>query len=225
MATAVTDYKVKDLGLADWGRKEIAIAEHEMPGLMAIRRKYAAQPAARGRAHRRQAAHDHSDGRAHRDPAELWAPRSAGRAAISSPLRTTPPPPSPSRAHRFSRAKANRWRITGITRMRILHWADGGRPNLHSSTTAATPLCSSTSAAMPRRIRQDPGPQCRESERGKRSFWPRSARPCRDRRILQPGARRTSSASGRDHHRRPPAVSEGKNGDCCVSRPSTSTTR
>ena len=37
------DYKVADLSLADWGRKEIAIAEHEMPGLMAIRRKYAAQ--------------------------------------------------------------------------------------------------------------------------------------------------------------------------------------
>ncbi len=37
------DYKIKDIGLADWGRKEIAIAEHEMPGLMAIRREYAGQ--------------------------------------------------------------------------------------------------------------------------------------------------------------------------------------
>src|SRR6266550_4664359 len=35
------DFKVRDLGLADWGRKEIAIAEKEMPGLMAIREKYA----------------------------------------------------------------------------------------------------------------------------------------------------------------------------------------
>jgi adenosylhomocysteinase len=35
------DYVVADLGLAELGRKEIAIAEHEMPGLMAIRRKYA----------------------------------------------------------------------------------------------------------------------------------------------------------------------------------------
>jgi adenosylhomocysteinase len=35
------DYVVANLALADWGRKEIAIAEHEMPGLMAIRRKYA----------------------------------------------------------------------------------------------------------------------------------------------------------------------------------------
>ncbi len=36
-----TDYKVADLKLADWGRKEIAIAESEMPALMAIRREYA----------------------------------------------------------------------------------------------------------------------------------------------------------------------------------------
>ena len=36
-----TDFKVKDLGLAEFGRKEISIAEKEMPGLMAIREKYA----------------------------------------------------------------------------------------------------------------------------------------------------------------------------------------
>src|SRR5690554_7410453 len=36
------DYKVADISLAEWGRKEIAIAESEMPALMAIRRKYAA---------------------------------------------------------------------------------------------------------------------------------------------------------------------------------------
>ena len=34
-------YKVADISLADWGRKEITIAEQEMPGLMSIRRKYA----------------------------------------------------------------------------------------------------------------------------------------------------------------------------------------
>src|SRR6187200_2682550 len=39
------DYRIADLALADWGRKEINIAEGEMPGLMAIRREYqAAQP-------------------------------------------------------------------------------------------------------------------------------------------------------------------------------------
>jgi adenosylhomocysteinase len=43
-----TDHVVKDLGLADWGRKEIKIAETEMPGLMAIREEYAAQQPLRG---------------------------------------------------------------------------------------------------------------------------------------------------------------------------------
>jgi adenosylhomocysteinase len=38
-----TDFKVADLSLADWGRKEIAIAESEMPALMAIRQEYARQ--------------------------------------------------------------------------------------------------------------------------------------------------------------------------------------
>ncbi|PID71545.1 MAG: adenosylhomocysteinase [Desulfobulbus propionicus] len=36
----MTDYKVADMGLVEWGRKEIAIAETEMPGLMAIREEY-----------------------------------------------------------------------------------------------------------------------------------------------------------------------------------------
>jgi adenosylhomocysteinase len=40
--------RVKDLGLADWGRKEIRIAETEMPGLMAIRREFAASQPLRG---------------------------------------------------------------------------------------------------------------------------------------------------------------------------------
>jgi len=41
----MTDYVVKDISLADWGRKEIEIAETEMPGLMAVRAEYAkAQP-------------------------------------------------------------------------------------------------------------------------------------------------------------------------------------
>jgi adenosylhomocysteinase len=44
----LTEYKVADLSLAEWGRKEIAIAEHEMPGLMAIRNKYAAEKPLKG---------------------------------------------------------------------------------------------------------------------------------------------------------------------------------
>src|SRR3954465_15212850 len=42
------DYEVADLALADWGRKEIAIAETEMPGLMAIREEFAPEQPLRG---------------------------------------------------------------------------------------------------------------------------------------------------------------------------------
>jgi adenosylhomocysteinase len=47
-AKSTPDFSVADLSLADWGRKEIAIAEHEMPGLMAIRKKYAATQPLKG---------------------------------------------------------------------------------------------------------------------------------------------------------------------------------
>jgi len=43
MTTATHDYKVADISLADFGRHEITIAEHEMPGLMALREQYQAQ--------------------------------------------------------------------------------------------------------------------------------------------------------------------------------------
>ncbi|MFL4972076.1 MAG: adenosylhomocysteinase [Microvirga sp.] len=42
------DYAVKDIGLAEWGRKEIAIAETEMPGLMAVRQEYAERQPLKG---------------------------------------------------------------------------------------------------------------------------------------------------------------------------------
>jgi len=42
------DYKVADIGLADWGRKEIAIAETEMPGLMALRAEYGTEQPLKG---------------------------------------------------------------------------------------------------------------------------------------------------------------------------------
>jgi adenosylhomocysteinase len=42
------NYKVKDIGLADWGRKEITIAESEMPGLMALRREFGASKPLKG---------------------------------------------------------------------------------------------------------------------------------------------------------------------------------
>jgi len=43
MPTQLSDYKVKDLTLADWGRREIQVAEKEMPGLMALRERFASK--------------------------------------------------------------------------------------------------------------------------------------------------------------------------------------
>src|ERR1700761_8827357 len=48
-AGAVHDFKVADLSLAAFGRKEIQLAEHEMPGLMALRREYAASQPLKGK--------------------------------------------------------------------------------------------------------------------------------------------------------------------------------
>src|SRR5208283_1588322 len=42
------DYAVKDLSLAEWGRKTIRVSEHEMPGLMSIRKKYGASKPLKG---------------------------------------------------------------------------------------------------------------------------------------------------------------------------------
>ena len=42
------DYKVKDISLADFGRKEISIAESEMPGLMALREEYSKKKPLKG---------------------------------------------------------------------------------------------------------------------------------------------------------------------------------
>ena len=46
--TGYTPYKVKDINLADWGRKEIELAEAEMPGLMALREEYGAEQPLKG---------------------------------------------------------------------------------------------------------------------------------------------------------------------------------
>jgi adenosylhomocysteinase len=52
MSTEKLRYKVKDISLADWGRKEIRIAEKEMPGLMAIRQEFGPKQPSRARASR-----------------------------------------------------------------------------------------------------------------------------------------------------------------------------
>ena len=48
MKNETADYKVADISLADWGRKEIEMAEKEMPGLMALREEYGSKKPLKG---------------------------------------------------------------------------------------------------------------------------------------------------------------------------------
>ena len=115
------DYKVKDISLADWGRKEIAMAEDEMPGLMALREEFGDQQAAEGRAHRRLPAHDHPDRGADRDPA--GARRHRALVVVQHLLH-----PGPCRRRHRRRRHAG-VRLEGHERGRILvvHRADHAR--------------------------------------------------------------------------------------------------
>jgi hypothetical protein len=115
------DFKVADLSLAEFGRKEIRLAEHEMPGLMAMRERVRRHQAAQGRAHRRLAAHDHPDRRADRDPGRarrrgalgqlqhLLHPGPRRRRVVVAPNGT----PRTRRASRCSPGRARRSRSTG----------------------------------------------------------------------------------------------------------------
>ena len=71
------DYKIADIKLADWGRKELDIAEHEMPGLIAIREKYAKQKPLKG-VRISGSLHDNPDGCAYRNAQGFGSRRSLG---------------------------------------------------------------------------------------------------------------------------------------------------
>ena len=60
-------YKVKDISLAAWGRREIELAEAEMPGLMALREEYGASKPLKGRAYCWLSSHDDPNGSTHRN--------------------------------------------------------------------------------------------------------------------------------------------------------------
>ena len=55
-------YKVKDISLAEWGRKEINLAEAEMPGLMALREEFGKQKPSKRSSYCRMSSYDNSNG-------------------------------------------------------------------------------------------------------------------------------------------------------------------
>ena len=74
----IADYIIRDISLADWGRKEIDIAETEMPGLMAMRDEFGKDQPLKGARIAGSPAHDHPDRRADRDAAGPGRRRALG---------------------------------------------------------------------------------------------------------------------------------------------------
>ena len=179
------DFKVADLALAEWGRKEIGLAEHEMPGLMSARREYAdAQPLAR-RPHHRLAAHDDPDGGAHRDAGRARRGGALGscnifstqdHAAAAVAVGPDGTPDEPRGASRSSPGRARRSRSTGGAPSRRSPGPRAARTCC--STTAATRRCSSTrasSSSARARCRIRPAPTRRSSASCSRSCSARSS--------------------------------------------------
>ncbi len=175
-ATRGNDFIVANMALAEWGRKEIAIAEHEMPGLMAIRRKYAASQPLKGA---RIAGSLHMTIQTavlietlQALGADIrWAScnifSTQDHAAAAIAAKGTPV---------FAKKGETLGRILGL-HPRILQWADGGTPNLilddgGDATLARPPGLRGREES---RIRSTSKP----SRRKRPSCSPRSARRCR----------------------------------------------
>ena len=112
MATATANYKVADIDLADFGRKEIALAEVEMPGLMQTREEFAAQQPLKG-ARITGSLHMTVQTAVLIETLIALGAEVRWASATSSPRRTTPRPRSPPPASRSSPGKARPWRSTG----------------------------------------------------------------------------------------------------------------
>jgi len=123
------DYIVKDIGLADWGRKELDMAETEMPGLMAIRKEYGPKKPLKGA---RVAGSLHmtiQTGVLIETLKALGADVRWASCNIYRP-RTMLRPPSPRPARRSSPSRARASRNTGDYTHKIFEWGDGGEPNM-----------------------------------------------------------------------------------------------
>src|SRR5262249_10053973 len=126
---AAADYVVQDIGLAEWGRKEIAIAETEMPGLMATREEYGPAQPLRG------ARSGGSQNRTLRTGGliETWRARAAaGRGASSNIYRTKDPAAAAIAAGGTPVFAVKGEKLTDYWdyQHRIFEWADGGTPNM-----------------------------------------------------------------------------------------------
>ena len=227
------DFKVADLSLAAFGRKEISLAEHEMPGLMAMRAEYGETQAADRRPHHRVAAHDRADRGAHRDPR---GPRRRGPLGLLQHLLH----PGPRRRRHRGRPERHRRGPAGRPGLRLEGRDPRGVLVVHRAGAAL---------AGRRRPQHDPrrrwrrhaaraqGPRVRARRRGARR---RAADDSEEFAVVLALLRRSlaEDADALDHDRRrasgasprrPPPASTASTRCArparCCSRPSTSTTR
>ena len=133
-------FKVKDLRLAEWGRKEIRLAEHEMPGLMALRAEYKGKKPLKGARIMGSLHMTVQTAVLIETLVELGADvrwvscnifstqDHAAAAVVVGPRRHAST--NPQRHRRCSRGRARRSRSTGGAPSRRSMWPDGGGPNL-----------------------------------------------------------------------------------------------
>ena len=217
---AAAPHIVADLALAAWGRKEIRIAETEMPGLMAIREEFAKTPAAQGRAHHRLAAHDDPDRRADRDAAGARRRRALGlvqHLLDPGPRRRRA---SPRTARRCSPIKgeslADYWDYTH----RIFEFgakgAKGEGPNMILDDGGDATLL----MHLGKRAEKDLGVIAKPDERGRDAACSRAikAKLAEDPTWYIAQGRRDHRRDRGDHHRRAPPEGDERQGHAAVPR-------
>ena len=227
------DFKVADLSLAPWGRKEIELAEVEMPGLMALRAEFTDSQAARRRPHHRLAAHDDPDRGAHRDP-----DRARRRGALGELQHLLHP--GPRRRRRRGRPEGTVDEPKGVPGVRLEGRDARGVLVVHRAGAALARRRRPQHDPRRRRRRHAARAQGRRVREGRRRARRHRRRPrgvaassstLLKRSLAEDPSRWTTIASrhqGRhrgDHHRRPPALPDVRARASCCSRPSTSTTR
>ena len=226
-------FKVADLSLAEFGRKEIELAEHEMPGLMAMRAEYARQPAAGRRPRHRLAAHDRADRRADRD-----AHRARRAGALGQLQHLLHPGPRRGRGRRRARrARSTTPRACPVFAWKgetleeywwcteqALLWPGEGGPNMILDDGGDATLLVHKGVEF-EKAGAVPDPSTADSEefavvldRARPAAWPRTPAA---------GPRSPTASRASPRRRRPACTASSRwpGRASCSSRPSTSTTR
>ena len=203
--STTADYKVADISLADFGRKEIT-----------PRRARDARPDGHAQEIRRAkplkgaritglAPHDHADGRADRDARRRSAPRSAGRAATSSPPRTTPRRPSPRPACPVFAWKGETLEEYWWCTEQALSWPDGDGPE-HDPRRRRRRNAAGAQGHRVREGRSRAGPVERRFRGVPGGAGAAAAHAGRGPAALDPHRRGDPGRDRGDHHRRSPAL-------------------